>query len=84
MLGADGTANRTSREAAITNRRIRGSRDDTTTDDVQGVGTIGKVDSVRTAELEGVDGLAARREVCAEPMEIFWVAVAPVSEPALS
>ena len=62
VLGADGTATRTSREAAGTKRRIRRIRDDTATDDVQGVGTIGKVDSVRTAEVEGVDGLAARRD----------------------
>ena len=62
MLGADGTANRTSREAAGTNRRIRGSRDDTAADDVQGVGATGKVDSVRTAEPEGIDGLAACRD----------------------
>ena len=61
ILRADGTANRTSREAAIANRRIRGCHDDTATDDVQGVGATGKVDSVRTAEPEGVDGLAARR-----------------------
>ena len=62
ILGADRTANRTSREAAITNRRIRRCHDDTATDDVQGVGTTGKVDSVRTTEPEGVDSLAARRD----------------------